>query len=386
MVWHWAFSGTLGLVAGAWVLQALEVAWGLRGIPKLKGVAPIGDAECPRVSILFAGRDEAEKVGAAVESFLSVDYPNFEVVAVNDRSEDATQQILERAAARDARLKVIHVTELPTGWLGKTHGLQKGFEASTGEWLVFTDADVKFSPDLLRRAVGLAKRDGIDHLPLFGYAETYTFGERVLMTFFALSFALGTKPWKKGRPGSRFYVGIGAFQMVRRTAYVAIGEHKRLAMEVVDDIKLGKLMQDGGFRSQVAIADRRVSVHWHQGVAATIRGTTKNFFATSQYSVATVTAQVAAVLLGCILPWVAIFFVHGWAMIFAAVAVGVGIAMQAGVTMEFEVSPLYALTMPAGALLLCWMLIRSTFVTLRDGGITWRGTFYRLSDLRKGMV
>ncbi len=386
VVWHWVVTGTLGLVAGAWVLQALEVVWGLRRIPDLKNVAPLADVECPRVSILFAGRDEAEKLGAAVESFLSVDYPDFEVVAVNDRSEDATQEILERAAARDARLKVIHVTELPAGWLGKTHGLQKAFEASTGEWLVFTDADVKFSADLLRRAVGLAKRDGIDHLPLFGHAETHTFGERVLMTFFGLSFALGTKPWKKGEPGSRFYVGIGAFQMVRRSAYVAMGEHKRLAMEVVDDIKLGKLMQNAGFRSQVAIADRRVSVYWHQGVAATIRGTTKNFFATSQYSLATVTAQVAAVLLGCVMPWIAIFFVHGWARIFAAVAVGIAMAMQLGVTMEFEVSPLYALTMPAGALLLCWMLVRSTFVTLRDGGITWRRTFYALKDLKKGLV
>ena len=383
---HWISAVVLGLVAGAWILQALEVAWGLRAIPKLRDTAPVEDAECPRVSILFAGRDEAQKIGAAVESFLAVDYPDFEIVAVNDRSEDATQEILERVAARDARLKVIQVTELPAGWLGKTHALQKAFEASTGEWLVFTDADVKFSPDLLRRAVGLAKHDAIDHLPLFGYAETDTFGERVLMTFFALSFALGTKPWKKGKPGSRFYVGIGAFQMVRRSAYVAIGEHKRLAMEVVDDIKLGKLVQNAGYRSQVAIADRRVSVHWHQGVAATIRGTTKNFFATSQYSVVAVTAQVAAVLLGCVVPWVAVFFVHGWARIFAAVAVGVGIAMQAGVTMEFEVSPLYALTMPAGALLLCWMLVRSTFVTLKDGGITWRGTFYRLSDLKKGLV
>jgi hypothetical protein len=99
-----------------------------------------------------------------------------------------------------------------------------------------------------------------------------------------------------------------------------------------------------------------------------------------------VTAQVIAVLLGCVIPWVAILFVHGWARIFAAVAVGIALAMQVGVTMEFEVSPLYALTMPAGALLLCWMLVRSTFVTLRDGGINWRGTFYRLSDLKKGLV
>jgi hypothetical protein len=386
MWWHWVITGTLGLVAAAWIAQALEVAWGVRRIPNLDDVLPLGDLACPRVSILFAGRDEEEKVGAAVASFLAVDYPDFEVVAVNDRSEDATREILERAAENDARLKVVNVTELPAGWLGKTHGLQKAFERSTGEWLVFTDADVTFAPDVLRRAVALAARDGIDHLPLFGHAETVTFGERVLMTFFGLSFALGTKPWKKRKPGSRFYAGIGAFQLVRRSAYVAMGEHKRLAMEAVDDIKLGKAMQNAGFRSQAGIAGRRVSVHWHHGVLATIRGTTKNFFATSQFSVVTVTGQIAGILLGCVLPWVAIFFVHGRGRIFAAVAVGIASVMQAGVSLEFDVSPLYALTQPVGALLLCWMLLRSTVITLRDGGITWRGTFYRLEDLRKGLV
>jgi Glycosyl transferase family 2 len=385
-MWHAVVTWGLGVIALGWVTQAAEIAWGVRRIPWLKDVEPLADAACPTVSILFAGRDEAEKIGAAVESFLSGDYPRLEVIAVNDRSVDGTQEILERAAAKDARLKVVNVAELPAGWLGKTHGLQKAFEQSTGEWLVFTDADVTFGPDVLRRAVALAEQRGWDHVPLLAHAETYTVGERVLMTFFGLGFVLGTRPWKKSRRGSRFYFGVGAFQLVRRSAYVAMGEHKRLAMEVVDDIKLGKLMQNAGFQTGAARAGRMVSVHWHSGLANTIRGTTKNFFAAAEYSVAVAALQLAGFLFFCVLPWVAIFFVHGWALVFAAIAVGISWAAATGVATAFEISPLYGVTEPVGALIACWMLVRSTVVTLRDGGIRWRGTFYPLKELKRGMV
>ena len=135
---------------------------------------------------------------------------------------------------------------LPAGWLGKPHALQKGYERSTGEWLIFTDADVHFAPDLLRRSVALAEQQQWDHMPLFGTAKMFTIGERIAMTFFALCFLLNVRPWHVSNPRSRFYAGIGAFQLIRRSAYEAIGTHRRLAMEVVDDMKLGKLVKDGG--------------------------------------------------------------------------------------------------------------------------------------------
>jgi cellulose synthase/poly-beta-1,6-N-acetylglucosamine synthase-like glycosyltransferase len=394
MWWQWAITALAGCAALGWIAVFTEAAVGLPSMPNLAEVEPLAGANCPRVSILFAARDEAEKLPAALATLLALDYPNYEVIAVNDRSDDTTQQILETAAAGDPRLKAVHVTELPSGWLGKTHGLQTAFEHSDGEWIVFTDADVKFSRDLLRRAVALTTAQQIDHLPLLAFSETTTLGERILMSFFAMGFAVGTKPWRKGKPGSRFYVGVGAFQMVRRSAYIAMGEHKKLAMEVVDDIKLGKVMQDAGFRSQAAFCGKMVSVYWHRGVAATIRGTEKNFFAGAQYSVAVAVAQVASLLAGIELPWLALIFALSWnhglartlALAFAAIAIALPVLMESAVAVAFEISLLYALTQPIGALLLGWMLIRSTYVTLKHGGITWRGTFYPLEDLRRGMV
>ena len=143
------------------------------------------------MSILFAGRDEAEKLPGAIETMLALDYPRYEVIAVDDRSEDATGAILAAAAKNDARLKPARVDSLPAGWLGKPHALQQAYERSSGEWLVFTDADVHFAPDLLRRAIALAEENHWDHMTLLGAPKMYTFGEKVAMMFFGIVFSDG---------------------------------------------------------------------------------------------------------------------------------------------------------------------------------------------------
>ena len=392
---HWFWTGLLGFIAFAWLLAAIDLARGALTIPALDTVqllpaeAALNAAKpdkAPRVSILFSALDEAEKLPAALGTFLAMDYPNYEVIAVDDRSEDATGKILDAAARQNSRLKVVHVTSLPAGWLGKPHGLQKAFEHSTGEWLVLTDADVRFEPNVLRTTVALAEERHWDHLTLLCHAEMFTLGEKIAMTFFAMSFMLGLRPWRASDPKSRAYIGVGAFQLIRRSAYEKIGTHRRLAMEVVDDVKVGKLVKEAGLRSGVARAGRAVTVHWHAGLGNIIRGTTKNFYATTGFRVWVAVGQVAGNLLMFVLPWVALPFVHGWARIFAVTAVVLPVMAQAGAALEFGESPLYAVTQPLGALIVCWMIVRSTFVTLRQGGIRWRGTFYAIEELKRGVV
>jgi hypothetical protein len=391
---HWFWTGLLGFIAFSWLLAAIDLARGARTMPALNETEIRSAAssnsgkpeDAPRVSILFSALDEAEKLPAALATFLAQDYPNFEVIAVDDRSEDATGSILDAAARANPRLKVVHVTSLPAGWLGKPHGLQTAFEHSTGEWLVLTDADVRFEPDVLRTTIALAEQQHWDHLTLLCHAEMFTLGEKIAMTFFAMSFVLGLRPWRVSDPKSRSYVGVGAFQLLRRGAYEKMGTHRRLAMEVVDDVKVGKLVKEAGLRSGVATAGRAVTVHWHSGLRNIIRGTTKNFYATTGFRLWVAVGQVAGNLLMFVLPWVALPFVHGWARIFAATAIALPVMAQAGAAMEFGESPLYAVTQPLGALIVCWMLVRSTIVTLRQGGIRWRGTFYPIEELKRGVV
>jgi glycosyltransferase involved in cell wall biosynthesis len=376
----------LGAVALLWIYGAIEAAIGVPKLASLGDAAPLGDLDCPSISVLFTARDEADKLPAALKTFLAVDYPRYEVVAVNDRSGDGTEAILERAAQENPHMTVVHVRGLPAGWLGKPNALQKAYEQSSGEWLVFTDADVQFAPSLLRNAISLAEKKGWDHLTLSGRTEMFTFGEKIALTFFALAFLMSVRPWRVSDLHSRAFAGVGMFQLIRRSAYEKIGTHRRLAMEVVDDMKLGKLVKQKGFHSGMARAGDDVSVHWHSGVRNIIRGTTKNFFAFAGFSLWMVSTQIFGLIMMCIFPWVALPFVHGWALLFAGIAVGLAIILDIGVCVELRASPAYALTFPIGALIFVWMLVRSTIVTLWSRGITWRGTFYPLKELKRGVV
>jgi glycosyltransferase involved in cell wall biosynthesis len=374
------------LVAAFWLFYGLRNMIGLLYLPWLSKFPPIDPTSAPRVSLVFAARDEEEKLPIAIRTLSTISYPNLEIIAVDDRSKDKTPSILDDAARTNDRLRVIHIKELPQGWLGKPHALQKAYEASTGEWILFTDADVRFAPDALSRAMTLVQTRKLDHLTLFGDVDREGFWDTVLLTFFGLAMHIVGDSHRVSNPNSRAYLGIGAFQLVRRSAYEACGTHKRLAMEVVDDIKLGKILKFGGYRSCVGIAVGFVAVRWHTGFRNLIRGVTKNFFAGLNYSVPLAVAAMVSMLMTNFAPFVGVIFGHGWVRILAGVSVAVALLFHVFVDIGAKISPLYALTHPIGALIFCWMILRSTVVTLRQGGVVWRDTFYKLSDLKKGLV
>ena len=383
---HTVGLGLFGLIAFFWIFHGLRVAYGALHLPFIKDFAPAPDADCPRVSLIFAARDEEEKLPAAIATLATIDYPRLEIIAVNDRSQDSTGKLLDEFARGHERVRVVHVETLPAGWLGKTHALQKGYERSTGDWLLFTDADVRFAPEALRRAATLMNQRHLDHLTLFGDVEMVGFWEKVLITFFGMAFHVATDPHRVSDPGSWTYVGVGAFQLLTRSAYEAAGTHRRLAMEVVDDMKLGKIVKQAGFRSSVSLAQDAVVIRWHAGLGNLVRGVTKNFFAALGYKVGLVLLAAMAMLLTDVVPFIAIFSGHGWIRALAAISVVIALGFHVGVNVVMRVSPLYALTHPIGAVLFCYMLLRSTAVTLRRGGVTWRDTFYPLEELKRGVV
>jgi len=366
-----------GLIALFWTTYGSKVAYGAARLPWLRDYASAADSDCPRISVLFAARDEEKKLPGALATLVAQDYPRLEIVAVDDRSSDATNH---------SQLCVVHVRELPPGWLGKPHALQKAYAASSGEWLVFTDADVKFQPDALRKVVSLVSGRKLDHLSLLGDVDRSGFWDTVLITFFGMSFQLATDLYQVSNPSSRSYVGVGAFQMLKRGAYEACGTHRRLAMEVIDDMKLGKLVKQAGFRSGVAVAQDAVSVEWHMGLKNLVLGLEKNFFAAAGFSLGMVALQIVALLLFNVAPLLGLAFGGGWIRALAAVSLVISLCFHLGGDVVMRVSPLYCFTLPLGALVFSYILLRSTALTLKQGGIYWRDTFYKLDDLRRGLV
>jgi cellulose synthase/poly-beta-1,6-N-acetylglucosamine synthase-like glycosyltransferase len=388
---HIFLTIALGTPAFLWAIQSIRAGIGMMKLPRIERFAPLEKSKCPRVSIMFAARDEADKLSPALASLLALDYPDYEVIAVDDRSSDATGRIMEEFAARDSRLRVIHISDLPPGWLGKPHALNSAYQLATGSWLVFTDADVIFAPDSLSRVMTLATTQQIDHLALMTQMTMVGFWERVVMTYFGLGFTLGTEPWQASNPKSSKFTGIGAFQLMRRTVYDAVDGHRKLAMEVIEDMKMGKLVKKAGYRSQAGYAAQHISVRWQAGLGNLVRGTTKNFFAAAYFSVPLLCTQLFGIFLMSIFPWIAlpwllITHTYGLPLFFAGVAVGIALFVHVALSFGAKASPLYGLTHPIGALIFMWMLTRSTVITLWRGGIVWRETFYPLADLRRGMV
>jgi hypothetical protein len=375
-----------GLIASLWVIQGMRAGFGMARLPWLSDSPPLPPGDAPLVSVIFAARDEAEKLPGALETLLAQVYPRFEIVAVNDRSQDQTPAILHDFERANPNLKVIDVANLPPGWLGKPHALVAGFEQSQGEWLVFTDADVHFAPDVLRRAVALAQNRHWDHLTLLTSIEMQGFWEITAITYFGLGFVFGNEPWLASNPRSGRYVGVGAFQLVRRAAYEKSGGHRRLRMDVIEDMKLGKLMKMAGLGSGVAVAQDMVRVRWHSGLQNVIRGVTKNLFAACHYNSLFALVAMTLPLIMSVLPFFGLVFATGWARVFAGIAVGAAVLIHGAMIWSTDASPLYGLTHPLGAVLFSWMLARSAIATVLRGGVIWRDTFYPIEELRKGLV
>ena len=228
----WCQSGLLAasaLAALFWLGGGLTLYAGVRRLRGLEEIEPLSEPSLPSISVVVAARDEGARVEASIRSLLAIDYPRLRLVAVDDRSTDGTGAILDRLAAEDARLRVIHVTSLPPGWIGKCHALARGEEAAGGEWILFTDGDVVIAPDALRRAVSHGIRNGADHVAVGIDVEVEGLGEAMFVAYFLAIFFLTQRPWGAGDPRTRDHIGIGAFNLVRRDVYERAGGTERFA-------------------------------------------------------------------------------------------------------------------------------------------------------------
>ena len=176
-------------------------------------------------------------------------------------------------------LRVVHHTELPPGWLGKTHAMWTAANQATGDWLLFTDADVLFKPDSLRRALAYAESEPADHLVMFPRMIMKRPGEYMMIAFFQTMFMFGHRPWKVADPSTDDHMGVGAFNLVRRRVYDAVGTYEALRMEVLDDMKLGKVVKKAGFAQRNVFGGDLISIRWAKGAMGVVNNLTKNFFA-----------------------------------------------------------------------------------------------------------
>jgi len=373
-------------LAATWVYHTVAARRGVSQIADLtQPEYAVGEAtKLPRVSIIVPARNEAAMIENAMHSLLTIDYPDYEVIAVDDRSEDATGAILDRLKAEcGSRLVVVHVRELPPGWLGKTHAMWSAARAATGEWILFSDADVVHAPEALRRAVHYAVQEQADHMVLLPTMLMESAGERMMIPFFQTMFIFAFRPWKVRDPKARDSIGVGAFNLIRRAAYEKIGTYESMRLSVVDDMRLGEKVKQAGLASRVAFGEGMVTVRWAVGARGVVQNLTKNFFAQVRYNVAFAIAASCGLLWLHLGPWLGTAFAPGWSRVGYAVALGSVVAVYAGMGRRLKIGKGYVLLHPVASVVMVFTLLRSAAVTLARGGVEWRGTFYSLQKLKR---
>ncbi len=379
-------------VAAVSVLSSLWWAWSLyamarthRALPWLSDDRSPPPQAWPRVSVIVAARNEEHDLERGIRTRLADDYPDLQIVLVEDRSTDATPAIADRLASADPRVKVVHLTELPEGWLGKLHAMHRGVLEADGEWLLFSDADVEFAPGALRRAIARCEHGPHDHMSVIPEFRQHGLAIDATLDVFCHILVAGGRLWQVPDPSTRAAVGGGMFNLVRRAAFDRTPGFDWLRLEIADDVALGQMLKRHGARPIVMNAVGDVALNFYRSVGEMAWGLEKSGFAVvGRFSY-------VALALGSALGVAAhggffAGFTHPapWVRVLSLATLGVALATQALLARATRRSIVPALLFPFGMLSMVLMMLRSGWLVWRRGGVEWRGTLYKVSELRAG--
>lgn len=340
-------------------------------------------SDAPLVSILVPARNEQDRVlEACIRSILAQDYGRFEVIAVNDRSTDATGTILETLAQGDKRLRLIEGEELPPGWLGKPYAMHQALNQASGEWILATDADMIFEPSTLRTAMDRTLEAEGDALTLIPHFEAHSFWERVMLPTWEWVFLMFTIFYRINDPKTDGAAAIGGFFLMSRRVLDRVGGYERLKNEVMEDVRLAERIKRSRARLLIDRAPTLIRTRMYRTFREMWECSTKNWFSGLNFSFSLALLCVVSMYLGAVAPplialaaAIAILsgtdlsslFIPGALSWVFQVLIMVVINRRAGI------SPVYALTSPLGLGVIYAMLFDSSIRITTGKGVTWKG-------------
>ncbi|WP_028550100.1 glycosyltransferase [Paenibacillus sp. UNC451MF] len=359
---------------------------------KLKPNPAMNQQELPLVSVVIAAKEEEASIVETVKHLLHQTYSRLEIIAVNDRSQDGTGRKLEELRKWSEgkenisiHLKIIHVTTLPAGWLGKNHALYQGYMQARGQYVLFTDADVLFQPNTIADAVHYMKANEVDHLTLAPNMIVNGFWLRAFVMYFFFTLSLYVRPWRSNIDSQHKHgMGIGAFNLLTRHAYEKIGTHEAFALRPDDDLVLGKRVKQAMLRQRLASGREHIAVEWYKSLGEAVRGLEKNLFSGFQYKLSLAFIGVLGQLIMFLFPFIALFIAGGWASWIYGLSILIMLFVYFRLVHSLTgIGGTEVLVFPLTVGLLCYIVVRSVWLTLRQDGIHWRGTYYSLNELRK---
>lgn len=371
------------LVTIFWVLLTVYLLINSYRIKFLHSIKILDSSAEPSIAIIIAVRNEETDLEKALETVCNLKYINYRLILVNDRSTDGTSQILKKFDQKFSHVTVINLHELPNGWLGKSHALYQGYGNSTEEWLLFTDAEVVFKPDTLTKAINYSIQQQLDHLVVLPHIHSRSAVFNSVLATFKTMFDIQYRPWAAKNPHSGASVGMGAFNLVRRSAYETAGTHVRFALHPNDDLQLGECIKSSGFTQDVLYGDDQVQYEWYSSLNEFINGLMKNAFSSVNYSFTKAVISSIGALLFFVLP-VPVLLLSGepQLQLMAALILLSQLALYM-LKPALHAKWWYIFIIPFKAAVISFIMLKSAVLTLWHGVIYGRENFYPLSQLKK---
>ncbi len=381
------------VLALAWVWKALTVLRGMTLVPDLTRIDPgslpaLPATAGPHITVIVPACNEADSIEATLRSLLASTGLHLEILAVNDRSTDATGALMDQVAAEAQaaggphRLRAIHIDGLPPGWLGKTHAMAVAAAQAAAPWLLFTDGDVLFAPRALELGLRHAIQEKADHLVLGLTVLFHSFAEGAVFASFPVMGLWAIRLWKVADPRARDFFGAGGFNLIRRDVYKQVGGFEALRLEVIEDARLGWMVKRAGFAQRVALGPGLVRVRWLRGVFGLVRNLEKNGFAGVRFRVDVALLACLGLGVQILLPLAALAS-GGWTTVAGLVTYAAIVLTYFGARRALVVPPWLGLFFAPAVAVLLFACLRSMVLTLARGGVEWRGTRYPLAELRR---
>jgi chlorobactene glucosyltransferase len=363
--------------------------------------------DAPLISVCIPARNEERNIRTCVEAVLAQDYPNLEIIVLDDRSRDKTSEILRSlvmesgsllpdrqehtlTGTRAPGLHILNGSNLPPGWAGKPHALYQAAAAAHGDWLCFIDADTFLTPTALSSCLAKAMETRADMFTIMTFQILGSFWEKVVMPLVMTALSVGFSPRKVNDPGRRDAIANGQFILIKRPVYEAIGGHESVKDQIVEDKAISEQVKWNGFRLIVADGHAVAKTRMYTSLPEMWEGWTKNIYLGLRdqkgllyLGVFGATVALLAALFLPVWPLLGILWLWnggGWmawiVLLESLIFWGYLIAVRARVAQAMQISPWYALTTPLGAAIFAAMMITSAFRVISGRGVSWKGRTY----------
>lgn len=380
------------LVVLLWCVLGVRIVRSLRSTLVLRANQPSSLKAFPRVSIIVAARNEEEALPAALESLLALDYPDFEIVLVDDDSQDHTGAIADEWTSKPAargRLKVLHNKTLPPQWHGKVHALHLASSAASGEWILATDADMVLHPAVLRVAVSVALERDVQFLSIIPELEFGSFWEKVVLPAFSFLITSLFPVHLINDPTSPRALAAGAFILMKRGDLDALGGYARLRNVLIEDLRMAELFKRHGRRIYLAASRGLLHTRMYSSGAEMFEGLSRTAFEGSGYSVPKTLGAMFLANLLAVFPWVALITralvdwkldraeLHDPFLLVAVVACLLASLVYLPFILHSQIPPLYVFTLPLATLFYSCVSVYSILTSRIGRGVSWKDRRYR---------